>query len=193
MWAAAPGTYSCTPLVAPEPLSFSCPVLPEPQAGALPHPGPGALPRFLCLGRRAQALAIAGFAVFPSAWPFSDLDVCLLGPLPLVSLEKSCLLSSPLPGALFQGLRRSPGLALLHFWSHAGSPLSSFPSTPSGNSSFSSVRGTGCGPAFTCQISSIKGTIGLVKRKGHTEIYHWLFYNQQMLWVPGGGRELKVL
>lgn len=90
-------------------------MLPEPQAGTLPHPGPGALPRFLCLGRRAQALAIARFAVFPSAWPFSDLDVCLLGPLPLVSLEKSCLLSSPLPGALFQGLRRSPGLALCIF------------------------------------------------------------------------------
>lgn len=109
--------------MAPEPLSFSCPVLPEPQAGALPRPGPGALPSFLCLGRRAQALAIARFAVFPFAWPFSDLGVCLLGPLPLVSLEKSCLLSSPLPGALFQGLRRNPGRALCTFGLMPG-PLS---------------------------------------------------------------------
>lgn len=98
-------------------------MLPEPQAGTLPRPGPGALPSFLCLGRRAQALAIARFAVFPSAWPFSDLGVCLLGPLPLVSLEKSCLLSSPLPGALFQGLRRTLGFALCTFGLMLG-PLS---------------------------------------------------------------------
>ena len=37
-----------------------------------------------------------------------------------------------------------------------------------------------CGPAFTCCISSAKGTIGTVRRKGRIEMCHWLFCHQQM-------------
>ena len=106
-------------------LSSSCPMLSEPQAGALPCSGPGALPHFLCPGHRAQALATARFAVFPSAWPFSDLEAHLLGPLPLVRLEKACLLSSPLPGALFQGLQEKLRACSPYFWSHGRPPLCS--------------------------------------------------------------------
>ena len=91
-------------------------MLPEPWAGALPCTGPEGSARFLWPGRRAQELAAAWFALFPSAWPFSDLDACLSGPLPLVRLDKSLLFCHHLfLGLCFRVSGRSPRLALCTF------------------------------------------------------------------------------
>lgn len=122
--APAPGANSRTPLVggSSAPPS-SCPALREPQVGALsPAPTLGLSPVSCAWGHRAQALSAAQLAVFPPAWPFSDLDACLLGPLPLVRLEKPSLLSSSLPGTA----SGAPGEAhVRHFGSHAGPPFPS--------------------------------------------------------------------